>query len=153
MPVFCADGAEIVGRVEKTAIGDDFRIAYVVICLADGEQKLIYNRDFKLTTEAVVINHRDCMKSYSCGEELSVYQLKLGDKIFDHQGKELGILSDFLISEDKKKIRGVEVSSGAIQDFLQGRQDIDLAQVHWASTKNAVVSERSSTNDDQMSGL
>lgn len=143
LPVFLQPSAQIVGRVVKTVIGDNYRIAYLVIDPGDGAQKLINSKDFEITPDAVLINHIDCMKSYSHGEELSVYQLKVGDVIFDHQGKELGILSDFIIAADKKKVQGVEISSGAIQDILQGRQDIDLDKVHWASDKSAVANERS----------
>lgn len=143
LPVFLQPSAQIVGRVVKTVIGDNYRVAYLVINPGDGALKLINNKDFEMTPNAIVINHIDCMKSYSHGEELSVYQLKTGDVVFDHQGKELGIVSDFVIDITKKKVQGVEISSGAIQDILQGRQEIDLGKIHWASEKSAVADEGS----------
>lgn len=146
LPVFLQPSAEIVGRVAKTVIGDNYRIAYLVVDPGDGALKLINSKDFEITADAVLIDHVACMKSYSHGEELSVYDLKLGDTIFDNQGKELGILSDFVICPEQKKVQGVEISSGAIQDILQGRQEIDLEQVHWASPKSAVAGEGSDTS-------
>jgi uncharacterized protein YrrD len=143
LPVFLQPSAQVVGRVVKTVIGDNYRIAYLVIDPGDKNQKLINGRDFDITPNAVIINDLSCMKSYSHGEELSVYQLKVGDVVFDHSGKELGILSDFIIAADKKKVQGVEISSGAIRDILQGRQDIELDKVHWASEKSAVTDEGS----------
>ncbi|HEX3010994.1 MAG TPA: PRC-barrel domain-containing protein [Syntrophomonadaceae bacterium] len=143
LPVFLQASAQVVGRVVKTVIGDNYRIAYLVVDPGDGAHKLINSRDFEITPNAILINHVDCMKSYSCGEELSVYQLKVGDVVFDCSGKELGIVSDFVIAADKKKVQGVEISSGTFQDILQGRQDIDLDRVHWASEKSAVAHEGS----------
>lgn len=139
LPVFYENSAEVIGRVEKTVIGDDYKIAYLVICSNDGLQKLILRDDFILTSASVVVNNLDSIKSYAHGEELSIYEQKLGDKIFDSAGQELGILSDFIISDDSKTVCGVEVSSGAIKDFLDGRVDIELDKVHWASIESAVV--------------
>lgn len=143
LPVFLQPSAQIVGRVVKTVIGDNYRIAYLVIDPGDGALKLINHQDFEITPDAVLISHIDCMKSYSHGEELSVYQHKVGDVVFDQHGKELGIITDFVIEVGNKKVRGVEISSGAIKDFLQGRQDIDLGKIHWASEKSAVTDEGS----------
>jgi sporulation protein YlmC with PRC-barrel domain len=143
LPVFYENSAEVIGRVEKTVIGDDHKIAYLVICSDDGAQKLILRDDFVLTPASVIVNNLDSIKSYAHGEELSIYEQKLGDKIFDSAGQELGILSDFIISNENKTVSGVEVSSGAIKDFLEGRIDIELDKVHWASMKSAVVDEGS----------
>lgn len=143
LPVFLKPSAQVVGRVVKTVIGDNYRIAYLVIDPGDENLKLINSKDFEIMPDAVVIDQIDCMKSYSHGEELSVYQLKAGDVIFDQQGKELGIITDFVIAAEKKKVQGVEISSGAIKDFLQGRQDIDLDKIQWVSEKSAVANERS----------
>jgi uncharacterized protein YrrD len=92
-----------------------------------------------LTPASVIVNNLDSIKSYAHGEELSIYDQKLGDKIFDSEGQELGILSDFIIANDNKTVCGVEVSSGAIKDFLEGRMDFELDKVHWASIESAVV--------------
>jgi sporulation protein YlmC with PRC-barrel domain len=141
LPVFLKPSAQIVGRVVKTVIGDNYRIAYLVIDPGDGALKLINNKELEITPDAVLIHDIDCMKSYSHGEELSVYQLKVGDVVFDNQGRELGIVSDFVLDISKKKVQGVEISSGAIQDILQGRQDIDLEKLHWASEKSVLADE------------
>lgn len=139
LPVFYENSAEIIGRVEKTVIGDDYKISYLVICSDDGARKLVLREDFILTPSSVIVHDLNSIKSYAHGEELSIYEQKLGDKIFDSSGQELGILSDFIISNDNKTVCGVEVSSGAIKDFLEGRIDIELDKVHWASVESAVV--------------
>lgn len=143
LPVFLQPSAEIVGRVVKAVIGDNYRMAYLVVDCGDEALQLINSCDFEITPDAVLINCIDCMKSYSHGEELSVYQLKIGDAVFDHHGKELGIITDFVMTSDGKKVQGVEVSSGTIHDFLQGRREFGLDKIHWASPKSAVVHEGS----------
>ncbi|MEN6460245.1 MAG: hypothetical protein ABFC94_02600 [Syntrophomonas sp.] len=139
LPVFYENSAEVIGRVEKTVIGDDYKIAYLVICSDDGSLKLILSDDFVLTPASIIVNNLDSIKSYAHGEELSIYDQKLGDKIFDSEGQELGIVSDFIIANDNKTVCGVEVSCGAIKDFLEGRMDFELDKVHWASIESAVV--------------
>ncbi|MGI5921969.1 MAG: hypothetical protein ACOX6I_09570 [Syntrophomonadaceae bacterium] len=143
LPVFYQNSAEIIGRVEKTVIGDDYKIAYLVITSSDGSPKMVLSKDFVLTPAAVIVNDLDSIKSYAHGEELSIYEQKMGDKIFDSGGQELGNLSDFIIADDGKSVCGVEVSSGAIQDFLEGRRDIELEKIRWASMETAVVDEGS----------
>lgn len=139
LPVFYENSATVIGRVEKPVIADDYKIAYLVIRNDDDSQKIILKDDFVLTEASVIVSNLDSIKSYAHGEELSIYEKKLGDKIFDSEGQELGVLSDFIIDSDNKKVCGVEVSSGAIRDFLEGRTDIKLDQVRWASVESAVV--------------
>ncbi len=88
------------------------------------------------------------MKSYAHGEELSIYDKKLGDLVFDKQGKELGVVSDFIIKREQKKVWGVEVSSGVIKDMLDGRSEIPLVQLDWASQLTAVVNQEGSEHDE-----
>ena len=104
-PVFCSATAQVIGRVERGVIGDDFTLAYVIVELAEGEMKLISPRDIKLSDEALVIESVDGMKSYLYGEELSICSKKIGDRIYDLQGQELGIVSDFVITGEPPETR------------------------------------------------
>lgn len=147
LPVFSPGKAEIIGQVEKTVIGDDFTLAYLVI-KTDNGSALIKADDLILGEEAVIINSLDKIKSYAYGEELSVYDRKLGDIIFDDQGRELGYVSDFILSRGNKKVWGIELCSGTITDLLQGRQEIPLQQVHFKSDLTGMIrNEGSEVND------
>ena len=143
LPVFCNATAQVIGRVERGVIGDDFTLAYVIVELAEGEMKLISPRDIKLSDEALVIESVDGMKSYLYGEELSIYSKKIGDRIYDLQGQELGIVSDFVITGDLKA-HAVEVSGGVLQDLLNGRNCIPVQEISWKSIYTGVADQEGS---------
>jgi len=138
LPVFHEPSAKILGRVDKAVVGDSYQIEYVIINLPDSEQRLIRAEDFQLTNEAIIIQHEQSMKSYAHGEELSVNERKIGDVVFDNEGEQLGIASDFIIDNDKK-VWGLEISSGILADLLEGRQEVPLAQLKWKSPTSGVI--------------
>jgi uncharacterized protein YrrD len=144
LPVMLESSAEEMGRVLKAVIGDDFKLAYLVINSKQGDPGIIFCDDFTLGKQAVMISHPDSIKSYAHGEESSIYEKKLGDTIFDTEGRELGVLSDFVINPDSKKVRGVELSAGALQDILAGRSEISIKSVRWASVETAMISQEGS---------
>ena len=144
MPVFDCRRAEVVARVERAVIGDDCQLAYVVINVPDRGTCLILKDDLQVEDESVVIEGWDGIKSYAYGEESSIYEKKLGDTVFDCQGTELGVVSDFILSPDNKEVWGLEVSSGAILDILEGRMELPLTEVAWKSTESGIANvERS----------
>jgi uncharacterized protein YrrD len=138
--------AEEMGRVQRAVIGDDFKLAYLVVNSDQGQSGIIFCDDFILSRQAVMILHPDCIKSYAHGEESSIYEKKLGDILFDVEGRELGVLSDFVIDLDSKRVMGVELSSGALQDILGGRSEIPIKSVRWASMETAMISQEGSDN-------
>jgi len=144
LPVMLECSAEEMGRVSKAVIGDDFRLAYLVINSNQGEPGIIFRDDFILGKQAVMISHSDSIKSYAHGEESSIYEKKLGDTLFDAEGRELGVLSDFVINPDNKKVQGVELSAGALKDILEGRSEIPIKSVRWASVETAMINQEGS---------
>ncbi len=146
MPVFVENSAEVVGNVIKAVIGDEFQLSYVVIEREGNPPGLILSQDLYVGEEMLWIRSSDCIKSYLHGEELSIYEKKLGDLVFDEQGRELGTISDFILSPREKKVAGVEVFSGAIGDLLHGRQAFDLEQICWTSTESALVDSEGREN-------
>lgn len=147
LPVFSPGQAEVVGQVEKAVIGDDFSLAYLVITTEKGAA-LITADDVTIGQEAVIISSPDKIKSYLYGEELSVYEKKLTDIIFDDQGRELGYVSDFILCRENKKVWGIELCSGTITDLLQGRQEIPLEQVHFKSDLTGMAGQEGSEIHD-----
>lgn len=143
LPVFCTATAQIVGRVERGVIGDDFTLAYVIVELPEGEKKLVLPADIKLGEEALIIDSADGMKSYLYGEELSIYSKKIGDCIYNLQGQELGIVSDFVITSDLT-VQAVEVSGGVLQDLLNGRNCVPVQEIAWKSIYTGVVDQEGS---------
>jgi uncharacterized protein YrrD len=148
LPVFDRESAQVIGRVEKAVVGDDYRLAYLVIAMTEGEPGMVLRKDMDIGEASITINSRQSIKSYVAGEELSIYQKKIGDTVFDQGGKELGTVSDFILSRDNMKIWGVEISSGAIKDILQGREEIPLEQVNWSTAESAVLFDEGSDDSD-----
>ena len=144
IPVLLEDTVEHLGRVGRAVIGDDYRLLYLVINLDEGKQVMVTRDDFLLTQEAVMIWRLESMKSYLHGEELSVYEKKLGDRVYNPDGRELGIVSDFVLDTEDKKVRCIEVSSGVIRDWLEGRLEIPLEQIRWASNVNVIANKEGS---------
>lgn len=144
LPVFDQKTARVVGWVERAVVGGDFKLAYVVIARDGGGRGVLKKNDFTLGADALAINNSRCIKPYLAGEELPVYKRKLGDAIFDHSGRELGIISDFILAAGSAEVEGVEVSSGTIQDMLSGRNEIPLDQIEWKSHTGAVAQRKGS---------
>lgn len=154
LPVFNDKTARVVGWVERAVVGEDFKLAWVVIEKSEGGRGVIKKNDFLLGVDALTIQDVGCIKPYLGGEESPIYRRKLGDPIFDHRGKELGVISDFILATDSAEVKGVEVSSGAIQDMLSGREEIALDRIEWRSRRGAVARGKGSdNNDDQMSDV
>lgn len=144
LPVLLKNTAEIAGRVRKGVVGDDFSLAYLVVDTTQGGEGIIKGEDLSLGPAAVMIFDANSIKSYAHGEESSIYDRKCGDTVFDCDGEEIGILSDFIINLDDKKIHGVEVSAGIFKDVLDGRRELPLQAVNWVSRENAIISEEGS---------
>jgi uncharacterized protein YrrD len=144
MPVFLENTAEVIGTVQKAVIGDDYKLSYVVIDRPGNVPGMILGQDLTFGEEMIIITNPDCIKSYQHGEELSVYEKKLGDLVFDSSGRELGNVSDFIISPENKKVSAIEVFGGAIEDMLHGRQEINLERVCWKTIEGAIVEDEGS---------
>lgn len=142
MPLFDRGRARVMGRVLRGVVGDDLVLFYLVVELSDGQTGMIERSDFELGPDAVIVGRPDMIKSYAHGEELSIYQLKVGDTVFDQDGRELGVLSDFIISPEHKLVDAVEVSAGLIEDLIDGRRQIPLEHVAWKSTTSMLVQDQ-----------
>ena len=144
LPLLNANTAEKLGQIEKVVIGDDYRVLYLLVLSDNDRTCRVSSDDISIGADAVLIYDRASMKPCADGEELSVYKAKLGDLVFDNQGKELGTVSDFIIDRDNKEVWGVEISGGIMKDLLDGRSEISLAQLTWASPVNAVYDQEGS---------
>lgn len=141
LPLLDANTAEKLGQIEKAVIGDDYRVLFLVVRCENDRTCHVSCDDINIGADAVLIYDRAGMKPCAVGEELSVYEAKLGDLVFDNHGKELGTVSDFIIDRNNKEVWGVEVSGGIMRDLLDGRNEISLTQLTWASPVNAVYDQ------------
>lgn len=144
LPVFYSETAQVIGRAVRAVVGDDFQIQYLIVEVPGKNLQMILADDFQLSPDSVIVRDMDCMKSYLNGEELSIYEQKLGDTLFDQQGRELGAVSDFIICPQSKQVTGMEVYSGIVHDILLGRMQVPLEQVQWKSNEGAVLNQEGS---------
>ena len=138
LPLLDGHTAEKLGEIERAVIGDDFRVLYLVMLSNNELSCWVSSDDVIINHDAVLIYDRSSIKLFQDGEELSIYDDKLGDLVFDDQGKELGTVSDFIIDRENMEVWGVEVSGGIMQDLLDGRSEIPLGQLNWASPENVI---------------
>lgn len=141
LPVVLECSAREIARVQKAVINDDYQLAYLVVSSEKDGPGIIFHQDFWIGNYAVVISDPNCIKSYAHGEESSIYEKKIGDTLFDEEGREMGILSDFIINSESKQVWGVELSAGALQDILEGRSEIPIESVRWASRETAMLNQ------------
>ncbi len=139
LPVFYLPSASIVGEVLRPVMGDDFQIVYMVIDLFGQGTNMIAADDFKLSGEALLFTDRDVIKSYNYGVESTIYELKIGDLVFDINGKELGWVSDFLLDPKNKKVWGIEVTDGILRDLWGGRKKVPLNTLKWPSKSSVLI--------------
>jgi hypothetical protein len=68
LPVLLAETAQEIGQVNKGVIGDDFKLAYLVINSDLTGPGLVLPDNFLLKQDAVIIPNVDCIKSYYMGK-------------------------------------------------------------------------------------
>ena len=79
--------------------------------------------------DVVIVNDPDCLQE--C-HEIPGMGIKCegntlaGQKVVTTSGRELGIVSDLVIDEKDLSVVGYEISSGLIQDLLEGRDILSL---------------------------
>lgn len=144
LPVFYEPAAAVVASVKTAVINDSYEIEYLVVLDQDNQERIIPRDDFKLHPDAVSITDLSCMKPVPIREQSTIYDRKLGDLVFNELGKEIGIITDFVISLAEKRACSVEVGNGVLTDIWQGRKEIPLEQVKWKSITSAVVHQEGS---------
>lgn len=118
----------IVGQVEDIVVNRDLTIKGLVVETEAGAKTLSVE-DYCLGEDVVLIRDGDCLEhEWSWDNEIR-YQERLGQLIMNHDGKELGILSDLVFKPEGNSIQGFEISSGLLKDFVDGRAEVPLEKV------------------------
>lgn len=141
-PVFYKDEAAILGRVKRVIVNDDYEIDCLIIDTTKQGQQIAPAKAITLGKNTVMLNNLEAMKPYSLEETLTVYEEKLGDVIFDQEGRELGMVSDLVVDRPSLKIIGIEVTAGLLRDLIDGRMVIPLEQVIWSGKTSAVLNRQ-----------
>jgi uncharacterized protein YrrD len=65
----------------------------------------------------------------------------LGLRVLSNKGTELGVVDDILIEEDTGRVTGWRLSSGLIDDILEGRQIVELPPLISISDERMIIQE------------
>jgi len=121
MPTVVPARGEIVGRVCDLVI-EEFDLKGLLVEEENGKVGFIEQEGFSIGEDAVLLNEGAGLRPYQ-GRGKSSYKDKMGETIFDSDGREIGRVSDLVIDEETKGTIAVEISGGVIQDFLAGRRE------------------------------
>lgn len=132
LPVVVALTGEQLGEVREL-LYDTRECRLIGFVVADGGwlhgAKVVLMPEVReITGTAVVVEDRACVRDLSEIRELKTAICDInGYNLITTDGSELGTIRDLLISPDKGKIEGYEISKGIIDDLLNGRSTVTVS--------------------------
>jgi uncharacterized protein YrrD len=138
LPVFYEEQALIVGRVKRVLVNRSFQIAFLVVRSYQAGMQIIPAHQLILGKDTVIIDSLEALIPYIDEEQKTIYEEKMGNVIFDQEGRELGMVSDFVVDPATLSITALEVSAGIWRDIIDGRMILPLEQVSWSGKASAV---------------
>lgn len=127
-PVLDQMSGRLLGVVQDIDLDGRYRLRQLAV-RAGGKTFAVETADFEIGADAVLVNGEACLKPAQNGDDHWGYHEKLGLRVFDPEGGEVGIIADVLVDTARKAIIGLELSAGMIHDFLNGRTDAPLDRV------------------------
>jgi uncharacterized protein YrrD len=150
--VTCAGTGDIMGHVCDVMLDSDLNVTGLVVDLESGGKGTVPVEEFEIGRDAIIIRGPDCLRDSPGGNPENRYRERLGTVIKDNQGTELGILSDVVVEPQSKETEGVEVSSGILRDFVDGRSELPIGSVQ-AIEKDVLVVEEKGGKEHELPGL
>ncbi len=132
LPVVEALTGEQLGEVKELLY--DIRGCHLIgFIVADGgwlraARAVLLHEVQDITGTAVVVEDKNCIRDISeIAEFLQHRSDVIGYMLITSEGKELGVIQDLVISPGNGKIHGYELSSGIMDDLLNGRTTVNVA--------------------------
>lgn len=138
LPVFYEEQAIIVGRVKRVLVNRAFQIPFLVVRSYQAGMQIIPTHQLILGKDTVIIDSLEALVPYIDDGEASIYEEKMGNVIFDQEGREIGMVSDFVVDPISLTITALEVSAGIWRDLIDGRMILPLQQVSWSGKASAI---------------
>jgi uncharacterized protein YrrD len=122
------------GKVREWLLDEHGTAAIAFVAEGSGwlpQRRMFFYRDIlRLGPDAVLVNREG---SHPVGEPpeangkptLNV----LGRRVISDSGSELGVVEDVLLEEETGRVTGWRLSSGLIDDILEGRQVVEAPQL------------------------
>ena len=128
LPVIQEGLGEVIGRVADIVIDSGFQVEALMVDSRGGKCRLDMD-DLTIGQEAVLVKDLASLKKADGGKDSIKATQRLGMLVLDYDGRELGIMSDLVVEPESKEVQGIEISSGLIKDFIDGRDEISLDNV------------------------
>lgn len=129
MPVTITREGEQAGSVCDVVVTPDLAVRGLVVEDRRGRRWFVACGEFTIGKDSVLVPSGEGLKSYDRREDL-VYKQRMGEPVWDASGQEFGTLSDLVVEPDTGRATAIEISSGVVRDFLEGRRaEVPLERV------------------------
>ena len=128
MPVIDEHRGAILGRVMDIIISPRLQVEGLLIGARDGKRLLLMDH-LTIGRDAILVSDPRGLKRIKNGEHPTRVRDRMGLLVIDHDGRELGVMSDLVVEPGSKEVQGIEISSGIIKDFIDGRSEVPLEKV------------------------
>ncbi|MGE5396588.1 MAG: PRC-barrel domain-containing protein [Chitinophagales bacterium] len=135
------DGA-IIGKVIDMVLDASLEIESMVILKDSGDKIEMPVKQLLLGENAVLVKMPYDHSGNKKMDEVVMYHEKLGTMIITTGGKEIGVLSDLVFEPETGNTTGLEISDGAIKDFIEGRNEITRDKIEIVGENAVMVSEQ-----------
>lgn len=128
MPVIDEHRGTILGRVMDIIISPRLQVEGLLVGARDGKRLLLMDH-LTIGHDAILVSDPRGLKRLRNGEHPTRVRDRMGTLVVNHHGRELGIMSDVVVEPGSKEVQGIEISSGIIKDFIDGRSEVPLEKV------------------------
>ncbi len=128
LPVIDEHRGTILGRVIDIIISPRLQVEGLLIGGRGGKRLLLMDH-VTIGQDAILVSDLRGLKQVKNGEHPTRIKDRIGLLVIDRDGRELGVMSDLVVEPESKAVQGIEISSGLIKDFIDGRSEIPLERV------------------------
>lgn len=128
MPVIDEHRGAILGRVMDIIISPGLQVEALLVDAREGKRLLLMDH-LTIGQDAILVSDTRGLKSLENGEHPTMVKDRIGLLVVGNDGRELGVMSDLVVEPESKEVQGIEISSGIIKDFIDGRSEVPLEKV------------------------
>lgn len=128
MPVIDEHRGAILGRVMDIIITPRMQVEALLVDSREGKRLLLIDH-VTIGQDAILVHDARGLKRLVNGEHPTRVKDRMGMLVVDNGGREIGVVSDLVVEPESKEVQGIEVSSGLIKDFIDGRTEVPLDKV------------------------
>ncbi|MGI6549363.1 MAG: PRC-barrel domain-containing protein [Syntrophomonadales bacterium] len=128
LPVIDEHRGTVLGRVMDIVISPRLQVEGLLVGSRDGKRLLLIDH-LTIGQDAILVSDPRGLKRIKNGEHPTRIKDRMGLLVVNRDGRELGVMSDLVVEPESKEVQGIEISSGIIKDFIDGRSEVPLDKV------------------------